>query len=66
MKNDIKHLFYIIFCYFNFCGVELIAEYPMNYMAVGITAYTAICDNTITWSVLVYDIMISSPFHQTL
>jgi hypothetical protein len=29
--RDIKHLFYIIFCDFNFCGPELTAEYRRNY-----------------------------------
>jgi hypothetical protein len=33
---DIKHLFYIIFCDFNFCGPKLTAE---------ITGYTVICSN---------------------
>jgi hypothetical protein len=29
--RGIKHLFYIIFCDFNFCGPELTAEYRRNY-----------------------------------
>ena len=29
--RDIKHLFYIIFCDFNFCCPELTAEYHRNY-----------------------------------
>ena len=34
--RDIKHLFYIIFCDFNFCGPELTAEYRRNYRLCGI------------------------------
>ena len=34
--RDIKHLFYIIFCDFNFCGPELTAEYRRNYRLYGI------------------------------
>ena len=33
---DIKHLFYLIFCNFNFCGPELTAEYRRNYRLYGI------------------------------
>jgi hypothetical protein len=29
-EKVIKHLFYIIFCDFNFCGPELTAEYRRN------------------------------------
>ena len=38
--RDIKHLFYIIFCDFNFCGPELTAEYRKNWIAAEITGYT--------------------------
>jgi hypothetical protein len=51
--RDIKHLFYIIFCDFNFCSPELTAEYRRNYRYKNYQLYGIFkVDNNLTTTII--------------